>query len=789
MKTKQRLVLLDSHAIIHRAYHALPDFKNSKGFPTGALFGLVTMILRIVTDLKPDFLVATFDLPEKTFRHHIFDNYKGTRKKTDDQLVEQIKRAEEVVSAFGIPTYKLAGFEADDVLGTIVALTKNIKDLEVVIASGDMDTMQLIEGDRVKVFTLKKSLKDVVLYDEGAVVEKYGFSPSLIIDYKALRGDPSDNIPGVKGIGEKSAKELLLKYGTIESIYDSFEKKGIEGFLADGISKRTCNLLPGTREEAEFSKILATIKKDVDIDFKLPMNSWPSELDLELLEKLFKEFEFRSLWERVRGLLEVNIDDSKEKQLDEKSLSVEQVKEVTTLLWLINSELTNPTIRDVWHFTNKNTYKDALGFLLEKAKEDGVLLTYQEIEKPIFGLVEEMSRNGVKLDLDYLRSLSAEYHNELLKLQTEIYQMAGVEFNIKSPKQLGEVLFGNLGLSTKGIKKTPAGEISTKESELEKLIGKHPVVDKIFEYRELQKLLSTYIDNLPNMTDESDRLHPEFLQSGTSTGRFSSVNPNIQNIPIRTESGLRVRQAFVAEAGYQLVAFDYSQIELRVLAIMSKDPYLIRVFNEGIDVHTAVASKVFGIPVGDVTPEQRAKAKTINFGIIYGMGVNALAKQLNVSRGEAQDFHNKYLAQFSNVESFFNKTKLEALQNGYTTTLFGRRRYFPLISSRLPYQRAQAERMAINAPIQGTATADIIKLAMRYVNEKVLKAGFSNQAKLIMQVHDELIFEVKKELVKEFVDKVKLEMESVLANSFLKINSPVPLQVSVGFGDNWAETK
>jgi len=780
---RKRLVVLDTHAIIHRAYHALPEFRTGKGFPTGALYGLITMILKIIDELQPDYVVAAYDMPEKTFRHHIYEDYKGTRRKSDDELVMQIERSRDVVTAFNIPIYESPGFEADDILGTIVEQTKGDANLEVVIASGDMDTLQLVEGDRVQVFTLKKGIKDTILYNEPAVLERFGFTPTLLPDYKGLRGDPSDNIPGIKGIGDKGATQLITAYGDIDGIYDALESKGVEGLVADGVAKRTANLLVDQQDEAEFSKILATIRRDAPVTFSLPVKTWREGVKLSEIEPITAEFEFRTIWLRVQELFGETV------EVKEEVIDASEEQKILLALWLVNSDLTTPKRDDLFQYTGKSSFQDAKKVVLDELEDKNLQAVYEHIELPVLPLVDAMTERGVAVDLSYLEDLSKKYHQELDQFEKKIFEIAGVEFNIRSPKQLSQTLFEHMELPTKGIKKTASGDRSTRESELKKLREEHEIIEYILGYRELHKLLSTYIDNLPGMVGEDGRLHPKFLQTGTSTGRFSSADPNIQNIPIRTTYGHRVRNAFVAAPGHVLLACDYAQVELRVAAILSKDPYLTETFQKGIDVHTAVAAKVFNVSSDAVTREQRSRAKVINFGILYGMGVNALMKNLDSTRQEAQEFYNAYFEEFSSIQDYLEDTKSFALQHGYTETLFGRRRYFPALKSRLPYIRAQAERMAINAPIQGTATADIIKLAMVHVDQALSEADLKEGVHMVMQVHDELVFEIKEELLEKAQPIIVDVMEGVLQNSYKKIDTLVPLLVDAGSGVNWGEVK
>ncbi|MEI6042146.1 MAG: DNA polymerase [bacterium] len=823
-KSKSKtLVLLDSHAIIHRGYHALPDFATSKGVPTGALYGLSSMLIGIIEKFNPDYIVACYDLPQPTYRHEAYKDYKAGRKKSDGELVEQIKLSRKIFENFNIPAYDKAGFEADDMLGTIVEQTKDNHNLKIIIASGDMDTLQLVRDKEVQVFTLKKGIKDTVTYDEDAVVERFGFLPKYLPDYKGLRGDPSDNIIGISGIGEKTATTLISHFKTVENIYKTLNKgktgerdeKGIAEIKKLGITDRIIDLLVNGEDEAIFSKMLATIRRDAPIKFELPEQAWKESFDIKKAQQVFDEFEFRVLGARLNNIIERNngtqvegqvsgqsngvvvvskkkADLIVEKEEEEEGITEEQKKKVCIALWVLNSSLTNPSYDDVMRYSKSKKYADIEKYLLSEIEKQGLTKVLKDIEWPLIPVVEKMEEDGILIDKKYLKKLSEDYHVELARLEKEIWEMAGREFNVDSPKQLGVVIFEEMnlgeGLGAKRLKKTASGARSTKESELEKMKGVHPIIDKILEYRELAKLLSTYIDPLPKLTDSKDRLHAKFLQAGTTTGRMSSQSPNLQNIPIKTELGRRVRGGFIAEKGHVLLSFDYSQIELRIAAIMTEDKNLIDIFKKGHDVHTGVASKVFGVEESEVTKEMRRKAKVINFGILYGMGVNALKTNLGGTKEEAQTFYNEYFKTFVGVAEFIENTKKFAEQNGYTETLFGRRRYFEGIRSKLPFIRAAAERMAINAPLQGTS-ADIIKIAMRNVydliNDSKNKEIFG-KVKMLLQVHDELVFEVEdnKEFIKKVSKKIQDHMQDILSDSQSK---GVPLVTSANIGMNWGE--
>ncbi|HEX5774725.1 MAG TPA: DNA polymerase [Candidatus Paceibacterota bacterium] len=781
---KVRLVLLDAHAIIHRAYHALPEFTGPDGQPTGALYGLSSMLLRIMSELKPDYLLAAYDLAGPTVRHEAFEDYKGTRQKTDDALIAQLTTSRDVFKAFSVPIYEREGFEADDILGTIVELEKDNPNVEIVIASGDMDTMQLIEGKRVQVYTLKKGLNDTILYDEAAVKERYGFPPEMIADYKGLRGDPSDNIKGVPGIGDKTATELIQKFGGVEAIYKKL-KKGDEPFLAAGVKPRIVKLLREYEEDARFSKSLATIRTDAPIAYHLPEKDWKECMSLPTVLSLFDELGFRSLRPRAQALFGAAEDEGEESlSQEEESVASDRLAEAKVMVWLLCSDFTNPSLDDVLAYTKAKNFEEAYATLEKKIQETGQLAeVYERIERPLIDIVRAMEECGVKIDKDVLENLQVKYRKELEKIEQGIHKMAGREFNIASPKQLGDVLFDELGLVVKGQKKTAGGQRSTKESELEKIRDLHPIVGEVLRYRALQKLLGTYIEAIPPLLDSESRLHAQFLQTGAVTGRMASQNPGLQNIPVRTPEGRAIRNAFIPRDGFTLVALDYSQIELRIAALLSGDEKLIDIFKSGRDVHREVAAAVFNVSPDKVDAEMRRRAKIINFGILYGMGVNALKTQLGVSQGEAHTFHDDYFATFDTLAKYLESTRGFARKHGYTETLYGRRRQFPEMKSPLPYVRAQAERMAINAPIQGTQ-ADIIKLAMVEVDAVLRRENVREDAHLLLQVHDELVYEIRAEKVSALAGRIKEIMEQVLP---VERTHGVPIIAEAKTGKNWGE--
>ncbi len=781
---KKRLILLDSHAILHRAYHGMPDFATSTGIPTGALYGLCTMIFSAVEMLKPDYIVAAYDLPKPTHRHEAYKDYKAGRAKTDSELVSQIIKSRDIYRVLGIPVYDKEGFEADDILGTIVEKTLADKDIEVIIASGDMDTLQLVSGKKVQVYTLKKGIKDTIIYDENAVKERFGFGPELLPDYKGLRGDPSDNIKGIKGIGEKTATTLITTFGSIEKMYKALDKD-TDTFTEAGITDRIIELLKAGKDDAGFSKVLATIRRDAPIDWKLPEKIWKEGVVVEEASALFNELEFRTMTSKLKHVLGLE-KGSEEVVTEEPTISEAEQKtirfrEACLMLWLVNSTFTDPRAEDILSFTKAKNLDTAYDILKSEVEKRGLVKVFEDIEKPLIPVVDRMKEVGIKLNQEYLKKLSVEYHAELALLEKSIWQMAGMEFNIASPKQLGEVLFTKLGLSPK--KKTAGGALSTKESELEKLLDEHPIIGEIMKYRELSKLLGTYIDTLPTLVDGNSRIHPTSIQSGAVTGRMATKDPSIQNIPNRSELGRKIRNAFIAEKGSKLLAFDYSQIELRIAAFLSKDEKFIDIFRRGEDVHAAVAAQVFGVSVDQVTKAMRSQAKVINFGVMYGMGVVALQKNMGVDRKTAQKFYNDYFEKFHGLAGYLDAVKAAAERDGYTETYFGRRRYFEGLTSKLPFIRAAAERMAINAPIQGTE-ADIVKIAMIRIADYIEKKKLGDKVHILMQVHDEIVLEATDDVAQTLVPDIKQIMESIINPKDIH---GIVIATEAKIGTNWGE--
>ena len=773
------IVLLDAHAILHRGYHAMGGFATRDGRPTGALYGFLTMVLRIYEDIKPDYIAACYDLPKPTFRHISYDAYKGGRQKTEDSLIEQIKESYKLCEALSIPVYTCEGFEADDLLGTLAEQLKKEKDVRVIIASGDMDTFQLIDGEKVTVYTLKKG-NETALYTTKSVIERFGFGPEHIPDYKGFAGDSSDNIIGIKGIGDKTATELIKHYGSVEKVYKVL-KNGRQQLLDDGFKERIVTLLEEGEDEALFSKTLATIRRDAPVVYAKPEQKWLELINIEKYQAMCDLYEFRSMRNRLHTMKEdggvsvvEDIDATEKEKIEDKDM-----KELQVMTHLLHSEMTNVALIDIEGLTGKTTYKEMREYLEGELKKEKLFDLFTSVELPLIKRVDEMEKNGITLDVEKLKIMSEELHTQVKVLEQKIYELVGFEFNIASPKQLGEALYDKLGLGTK-IKKTKTGQKSTNVSELEKIKDLHPSIAYILEYRELTKLLSTYVDALPLFVKEDGRIHAHFLQTGTGTGRFSCEDPNLQNLPVKSELGQKVRSAFVAEKGKVLLSCDYAQIDLRAAAILSNDENLVEIFRKGIDVHTGTAARVFGVKEEKVTPDMRRKAKAINFGILYGMGVTALKEGMGVERKEAQEFYDQYKFTFSTLMKYLEEVKAYAWKYGYTQTLLGRRREVPLLKSPLPFLRASGERIAINAPIQGTS-ADILKLAILDTADFIDENKLGDTVKLLLQIHDELVFEIDEKVAEKISEQLTTILENVLAKRGL---SDLPLKASRSLGAN-----
>lgn len=879
-KNKQkRLLLLDGNAIIHRAFHGIPPLTNQAGIQLNAVYGFTATFLNVLEKFQPDYIIATFDLPGKTFRHEKFSEYKGNRKTPADDLIPQFSLTKDVVKAFNIPILEKAGFEADDIIGTL-SVQASEKNLETIIVTGDKDTLQLVD-DKVKVFTMSRGLNDMLLYDREMVKEKIGVSPEQVIEYKGLRGDVSDNIPGVKGVGDKTALTLLQEYPTLENIYENLDD------IKESVKKK----LIADKEKAFLSRDLGIILTDVPVKLDLKKAD-VEQVSFDGARKIFQEFEFKRLLKRLpdNGEFEeknknanrvIVLDSANYKQgvaapcsigvfpdvedsifyglglatekenfylpfnkknkdvfqeflLDEKikktffdaknflhilnknDLSLKKIdadvlleayvcctgKKIVLddLIYEVTGRVVNPEKKNNQMALNLRDEKKAQQETSQKAKDillihnffteeinsvakkqgekNNVKTLLKKLEMPLVQVLFDMEKNGVAFDKNIFEKIAKDFNKKISGLEKDIYEMAGEEFNVNSTKQLRVILFEKLKIDTTDIKKTKTG-FSTASSELEKIKAMHPIAQKIEEYRELFKLKTTYVDALPKLADENNRIHTTFNQAVTATGRLSSSDPNLQNIPIRTETGRRLRKGFVAEKGYKLVGIDYSQIDLRCIAHVSQDKNLIEAFQNNMDIHSFTAATVRGKDVSEISKKERSAAKELNFGLIYGMGSFGFARAADISVDEAKDFIKKYFEKFPDVKKYIEETKKEVEENGFVETELGRRRNVPEIRSKNFQLRAMGERMAVNMPIQGLA-ADIMKLAMIRVFD-YLKDNFkSDEVRMILQIHDEIILEVRDDLVDVVSEKVREIMEGVYSFS-------VPLVVDVAVGEDWSE--
>ncbi|MCK4918898.1 MAG: DNA polymerase I [Candidatus Pacebacteria bacterium] len=922
MTNKKRLILIDGNALMHRAYHAIPPLTTKKGELVNAVYGFTSVLLGVIKELEPDCIICTFDVEGGTFRDEIYTEYKAGRKKPDQEFYDQIPKIKEVVKTLNIPIIEKKGFEADDVIGSLARQVGKNGKFETIIVTGDLDTLQLVDKN-TKVFTLRKGIKDTIIYDENGVFERYGFSPSQVIDYKGLRGDPSDNIPGVKGIGEKGATELLKNFGSIEKLYQAIEKDKVEDLVKPKIKEK----LIAEKEKALMSKKLATIDCEMDIKFDLKQCVW-GDYNKEELNNLFRELEFYSLIDRVEEANGNNQNQKIEsenqavkkyvkyiildtdKKIDNFLLDLKKQKKFVfqtrsdnedisqrdltgiVFLWekspiyfiplilkdnkpnLFNTSALAENLsidklkpiledenykkigyffkRDIENLANHNIdikglefdimiaaylldpgkrdysknkiifdylghkdneeiedkeniqdkiknasiiaklshFFDLYEIMKKKLKDEDMEDLYYKIEMPITKALVKMEMNGISLDVKLLKILSDEISKKIVKLEKKIHSLAGDEvFNINSSQQLSHVLFEKMKLPTEGIKKTKTG-YSIAAPEMEKLKEEHIIISFISEYKELVKLKNTYVDALPRLVNQkTNRLHTTFNQTITATGRLSSSDPNLQNIPIRTEVGRKIRKAFVSEQGRKLVSADYSQIELRVVAMVADDKKMKEIFNKGLDIHSATAAEVNQISLEEVTAEMRRSAKALNFGIIYGMSTFGFARSAGIENDQAKKFIENYMEKFSGVEKYIEKSKDDARKTGYAETIWGRRRYLPEINSSNGLIRSSAERMAINMPIQGAA-ADIMKIAMlkidSWIDEYNLKNN--NAVKPLLQVHDELIFSIKEKNISEATRHIREIMEnSHLELDGKKIDFPVPIVVDVKVGNNWEE--
>lgn len=860
---KKKVIIIDGNSLMYRAFYGIRVLTTSKGVYTNAVFGFTNMLFNLVDQYQPDYIGVAFDLKGPTFRHEIYADYKANRQKTPEELLPQFQLLKTLLRAMNIAIYEMEGYEADDILGTFSNLAKN-HDFHALLVTGDRDALQLVSQD-VTVLLNRRGTTDMQIFDPEEVEKVYGLRPDQIIDLKALMGDSSDNIPGVPGVGEKTALKLLSQYSTLEHVYDNIDQ--ISG-------KRLRENLNLYREQAFLSRELATIIKDVPIDFNLKDCSYEIPKSPELRD-ILEELEFKSIISKLdfdddgrsSKILERSKETIEVKGLDQLSNYVKQglVKEriglifddsAITFSWDKNQVYHIKLFRDmlddgldyydvlkglepilkaqgvgkIVHDGKKllleasklgieisnllfDTYiaaylldpthtrydiryllyeylgievdiVDAADLLLladdfkERLRETGMEKLYKEVEHPLIQVLADMEITGFKVNEAILRELDVEFTAILEDLTKEIYEIAGQEFNINSPKQLGEILFEKLGLPV--VRRTKTG-YSTNIEVLEQLRDQHVIIEKIIEYRQVMKLKSTYIDGLLSVIDPRDgRIHSSFNQTITATGRISSTEPNLQNIPVRMEMGRRIRKVFVAsDEDHVLLDADYSQIELRVLAHISKDPTFIHAFENNQDIHRRTASEVLGIPLEEVTPEQRNDAKAVNFGIIYGISDFGLARNLGIPRNKARLYIENYLKRHPGIKEYMDRVVEEGKEQGYIKTLMGRRRNLPELSSRNFNTRSFGERVAMNTPIQGTA-ADIIKKAMNDVYYELKTRGL--RSKLVLQVHDELIVDTYKPELDEVKEILRDKMENAMKLS-------VPLVVDIGVGSNWYDAK
>jgi DNA polymerase-1 len=814
---KKLVVLLDSHAMLHRSYHAFPNLKTESGIPSGAIFGMFQMVLRVISEFKPHAVVACYDLPGGTFRHTAFDGYKGTRSETDTDLVRQIEESYGLCKAWNIPVVQSPGFEADDCIGTLSEKLYN-EGYQVIIASGDRDTLQLVHGRDVMVWTLKKTITDSIVFDEDAVIEYYSFPPKLVPDYKAFAGDSSDNIPGIRGIGDKTARTIISSIGSLEDIYNVIEHEPSK--LSAIVTKRMFELIRDGREDAEFSKVLGTIRLDAPVSVSIPDESFLQTVPVDALTAFCRQYTFTSILPKVEklfslksstpskevrskivqknqqtlfgtepGAIDTDSDEVSDDETAEEKGNVPvdpELRELQIMRWMLDPRVTHATEPELLYWSKATNRTELRAYMESELQQTNMIDLWKNCEQKLIPIISKMTEAGILLDTVLLGSIKKTLTAELEECEQSIYREAGQECNIQSPKQLSELLFTTLAIQTKGIKKNKSGGYSTQESELEKIKDLHPVVELILQHRGLAKLLNTYIETLPNWISADGRLHPIFHQDGTTTGRFSCSNPNIQNIPIRGKSAEHIRKAFTVPAGKVLVRFDYSQIELRIAALLAGEKSMQTLFRKNIDIHTGVAARMFGVDIGLVTKDMRRKAKTINFGILYGMGIAALAADMGVSRSEAEDFMDRYRTQFSALSPYFTDCIASAKEKGYCSTLFSRRRFISELQSINPGLRAYGERIAMNAPIQGTA-ADVMKFGMILADELI--QGKFPEIHMMAQVHDELLFEVPTESVRDFCVQMKRTLESVLEVYAPRYAAETPLVVECETGPNWGETK
>ena len=893
----KKLMLLDGNSLVYRAFHALSDadMRNSNGYPTGAIYGFLTMLFTLLTDHKPDGLVVAFDLPHPTFRHERVETYKAGRAKTPDDLLEQFPKIKEILPSMGIHTIELQGYEADDILATLATQAREAK-IETIVITGDRDSYQLVEDPYVKVLYNRRGVSDYILFDEEGIRERTGVAPIDYVKYAALRGDKSDNLPGVPGVGEKTAAKLVNEFGTLDAIFES----------ADQQSPKLKENLLSNEDLVRLNEEVMTLIRDVPLEVEV-LSLKVGEFDAEATQVFFQEFELRTLITKLNGVfgssiaIEGAVSDQSDLDLANHCVALDNSDDLKSLLdeighlkvpialsaswdaeqeipigfalgrdpsvgysaWFPFSYLEDEGISDefkqflrrdagiIGHGLKKliralleldfptpkiimdteiaayllnpsrNSYLlndllqeyaklsvqrgpgipegqldlDAQGdsnmqqiaieaasiALLHKPledliKEEGLAQLNNEIEIPLINVLAEMEFSGIQVDLEGLKRLRDRLESEVSNVRKKIHQLAGQEFNVNSTKQLQQVLFTDLNLEPR--KKTKTG-FSTDAQTLEKMKGDHPIIEELLEYREVEKLRSTYGQGLLNEVGSDERIRATFHQTVTATGRLSSVSPNLHNIPVRTEKGKVFREVFVAQNNHRLLVADYNQIELRCIAHLSSDPGLINAFNDGQDIHTATAAQVFGVNDADVTKAQREKAKMVSYGLAYGMEAYGLAQRLGIENKEAAKILNDYFSAFPSVKEYMDKAVNQAKEKGFTETLFGRKRKIPELKSSNSRVRGAAERQAMNAGIQGLA-ADIFKVALVNLNKRLKDDNLDSA--IILQVHDEVILECPMDELAQAKELTLAEMESAF-------DLKVPLEVHMSSGVTWAEAK
>ncbi len=794
MENKQKKIfLIDANNIIYRSFFAIRRFTTSTGHPTNAVFGFVSTLLKILKEYSPSYIAVVFDSPGPTFRHTLFEEYKIARKPMPDELQVQIPIIKEIIQAFGIKILQKDGYEADDILASL-ALKFSDEDFDVVIITGDKDMLQLLNKN---ITVLNPGTWKIIDYD--TFHGKYGFTPVNIVDYLAIAGDASDSIPGVRGIGEKTATTLIKTFTTVENLYENIEN--IKGKTRD-------NLLAG-KDSAFLSKKLVSLANNISLEIDVE-NLKIGNPDIPKIKEIFQNLEFRKFEDSISDIFSDALPETEEdvfaigeeifsfkeiiqnpekfrQNLEDKNILKigkdikEKIKQlaskniylappyfdITIASFLLGK---SPVVTDVLQ-----AYKD----YREELKKQDMEFIFDSIETPLIEVIASMEVNGILVDVCYLKSLKEQYEKDIINIQEKIFALEGEVFNINSPSQVGKILFERLGLPAK--KKTKTG-YSTDTSTLQQIRTKHKIVDLILQYRELSKLCSTYIDGFYQYVNPDDnRIHPEFLQTGVSSGRLACRNPNLQAIPVRTEKGSLIRKIFVAPQGATFYSFDYNQIELRVLAHFSNDPVLCDAFKSGRDIHLETAKLLFSFQSDSLFEDEEVEryrriAKTINFGIIYGMNGYGLAQRLSCTPEEGQAFIDQYFAKFQGVRKYIHQSISEAEKLGYVKTMSGRKRYLPEIYSENRNQREFASRVAVNMPIQGTA-AEIIKLAMIKIHNLIKERKL--QSKMILQIHDELLFEIY-DNQKDIFEEIKAIMENICCLN-------VPLKVDVEKGKNYLE--